>query len=194
MFALIQSSSPEQAQWALVHFYEAVPAVNQWGSKPSLAALINWLDEAQDSLPAETLTVIDALLTDGSEVFKGEAAKGLLHRLAEQELLRPYLQSALVRSRDPAPAASATAIAALIVALTVPPRAELDSRNGSPHLRIEWNPTSSDFNLAARVAGLARLVSPRVLERAIHPPTRLPTTPTWAPGPGEVSTAAPPAA
>ncbi len=173
-----QTLTPEQLQGALPLFFDLLPEPAWEGGKPSAADLVAWLDEAQDFLPAETLTIIDALQAPGHVALRAEAAQSLLRGFQANEALRPYVDHALYRASREVRAVAPSVGGALIAALSVLPPVEWKVKGVQQKLRIRWKPTERAARLAGGIAILARSLPARALEQAIQS-VDIPPAPEW---------------
>jgi hypothetical protein len=123
MEQLIGSLSPEQAQHALMIFYDLLPGeLWEGGEKPSAAKLEAAAERLQEDAPADVQPVVDGLLAEGSEAEKGEAAKVLLGLFYEQEGLRGYVEQAARQAKQPHMAPIPLIVGAVIVLLAALPK------------------------------------------------------------------------
>lgn len=124
----IMSLSPEQAQRALIVFYDLLPG-DFWegGAKPSAAKLESAVERLHDDAPDEVMPVLDALLAEGNEEEKGEMAKAVLVAFHEQEELRAYVEQATQQARQPHMAPIPLIVGAVIVILAALPK-EVDMK------------------------------------------------------------------
>lgn len=134
----IASLSHEQAQRALMIFYDLLPG-DFWegGKKPSAVKLKYTAEKLQDQAPEDVRPVVDALLAEGREEEKGEAAKAVLTIFYEQESLRGYVEKATQQAQQPHMAPIPLIIGAVIVILAALPK-EIDRKKGTMkfgHLR-----------------------------------------------------------
>ena len=180
----IETLTSEHAEGALALFHGLIPAPIWEGRKPSAADLVDWLDAAQDCLPAETLTVIDALQAEGNSALRGEAAMRLLQSFWENPALQPYVEQAFNRVHNAPVPLSPIVSAAFIVALAVLPMLEEANWTGKKELRIKWNPSERAAKLAGGIARLARAVPKLTLDNAIQSVE----APAVAPAPPPTST------
>lgn len=118
----IASLSPEQAQRALMIFFDALPA-DAWegGAKPSAAKLESAAEKLQEAAPADVRPAVDALLAGGGEEEKGEVAKAVLGTFYEREELRGLVEQAAEQARQPHMAPLPLIIGAVIVLLAALP-------------------------------------------------------------------------
>lgn len=112
----IASLSPEQAQRALIVFYDLLPA-DAWegGAKPSAARLESVAERLQDDAPDDVRPVLDTLLAEGNEGEKGEMAKAVLAAFHERGELRAYVEQATKQARQPHMAPIPLIVGAVIV-------------------------------------------------------------------------------
>ena len=134
----IMSLSPEQAQRALVIFYDLLPG-DFWegGAKPSAARLEFTAERVQENATEDVRPVVDALLAEGSEGEKGEVAKALLGTFYGQDELRGFVEQATQQARQPHMAPLPLIVGAVIVLLAALPK-EVNWKEGtlkSGHLR-----------------------------------------------------------
>ncbi len=119
----ITSLSPEQAQRALMVFYDLLPA-DFWegGTKPSAAKLESTAERLQEGAPDEVRPVVDTLLAEGNEEEKGEMAKAVLATFYEQDELRVFVEQAARQARQPHMAPIPLIVGAVIVLLAALPK------------------------------------------------------------------------
>jgi hypothetical protein len=98
----IDSLTPEQAIRTLGGFYDAVPAA-LWedGEKPPPARLEKIAAQVRSDATPEARPVIDALLGAGNVESKGEVARVLLQRFAQNPELRRYIDHAAAEATVP---------------------------------------------------------------------------------------------
>lgn len=119
----ITSLSPEQAQRALMVFYDLLPA-DFWegGTKPSAAKLESAAERLQEDASEEVRPVVDTLLAEGNEEEKGEMAKAVLATFYEQDELRVFVEQATRQARQPHMAPIPLIVGAVIVLLAALPK------------------------------------------------------------------------
>ena len=124
----IASLSPEQAQHALMIFYDLVPD-DFWegGRKPSAAKIKYTAEQLQEDATEDVQPFVNALLAEGGEVGKGETAKALLGIFHEHESLRSFVEQAAEQARQPHMAPIPLIIGAVIVILAALPK-EVDGK------------------------------------------------------------------
>lgn len=115
----IATLSPEQAQHALMIFYDLLPD-DFWegGQKPSTAEIGATAEELQEEAPADVKPLVDAMLAEGGEVEKGEAAKVLLGLFYEQDSLRGFVEQATEQAQQPHMSPIPFIIGAVVVLLS----------------------------------------------------------------------------
>jgi hypothetical protein len=119
----IAALTHEQAQRALLSFYDSLPTEYWEGNKkPSLAEIESTAEDLQDRAPAEIQPFIAALGTREGDAAKGEAAKTILNEFHQYEFLRPHVAQAIAKSREPHMAPIPVIIGAFILVLAVIPR------------------------------------------------------------------------
>ncbi|KYK36386.1 MAG: hypothetical protein HXS46_13040 [Theionarchaea archaeon] len=118
----ISSLTSEQAQRALLLFYEKVRDEIWEGSKPSPADIKFWSEELQEEAPPDTRPFLATLLYESDQYFRGEVAKILLIKFAEDESLLPNVEDAVSRATEPYMAPLPIIMGAVIVALAVVPK------------------------------------------------------------------------
>jgi hypothetical protein len=134
----IAALSPEQAQRALMIFYDLLPDEFWEGEhKPSAAEIEATAEELQEEAAGDMQPVVDAMLTEGGEAEKGEAAKAVLDMFYEQESLRGFVEQATAQAQQPHMAPIPLIVGAVIVILAALPK-EIDRKKKSykfGHLR-----------------------------------------------------------
>jgi hypothetical protein len=119
----ITSLSPEQAQRALIIFYDILPD-DLWegGTKPSAAKLESAAERLQEDAPDDVRPVVDTLLAEGNEGEKGEVAKAVLATFYEQDELRVFVEQATQQAQQPHMAPIPLIVGAVIVLLAALPK------------------------------------------------------------------------
>lgn len=133
----IASLSPEQAQHALMIFYDLLPdELWEGGKKPSSAELEFTAEQLQEGAPEDARPIVNVLLAEGREEGKGETAKALLNMFHSQELLRGFVEQAVQQAQQPHLAPIPLIIGAVIIILAVVPK-EIKGKDW--HIKW-WNP------------------------------------------------------
>jgi hypothetical protein len=147
MEQVITQLSPEQAQRALMIFYDLLPG-DFWegGVKPSVAKLEATAEQLQEDAPDDVRPVVEAMLAEGSEEEKGEAAKAVLGMFYEQEELRGYVEQATEQAQQPHMAPIPLIIGAVIIFLGAVPK------------EIKWKGGGIKWDVAGLMNGLANFV------------------------------------
>lgn len=98
----IETLTPEQAERALLLFYDLLPP-ESWdgGNKPSRARIEDLADKLQENAPADIQSFLGSLRTGEDETTTGEVAKIVLQQFAQMDSLRPYVEQAAARSEEP---------------------------------------------------------------------------------------------
>lgn len=119
----IASLSPEQAQQALMVFYDLLPD-DFWedGRKPSAAKIKYSAEQLREDASDDVRPVVAALLAEGGEEEKGETAKAVLGLFHEQEPLRDYVERAAEQAREPHLTPIPLIIGAVIILLAALPK------------------------------------------------------------------------
>ena len=148
----IASLSPEQAQHALMTFYDLLPdAFWESGKKPSAAKLKFTAEKLQEDATEDVRPVVNGLLAEGSEEGKGEVAKVVLGMFYDQGSLRGYVEQAIEQAKKPHLAPIPLIIGAVIVILAAVPEEIKKDADGS--WRAKWPSREKLMN------GLANFVS-----------------------------------
>lgn len=126
----IASLSPEQAQRALIIFYDLLPD-NFWegGIKPLPARIESTSERLHSDAPEDLQPVLEALLVEGREEEKGAAAKTVLSLFYDQESLRGFIEQAAKQAQEPHMAPIPLIIGAVIVLLAALPK-DVDTKQG----------------------------------------------------------------
>jgi hypothetical protein len=119
----IASLSPEQAQRALLIFFDILPGdIWEEGGKPSASKLESAAERVQEEATDEVRPVVEAMLAEGNEGVKGEAAKAVLNEFYEREELRGYVEQAAQQAQQPHMSPIPLIIGAVIVLLAAIPK------------------------------------------------------------------------
>lgn len=157
----INSLSPEQAQRALLIFYESLPEGQ--GRKPSLTEIEALAEEVQDHVPPDMRPLVSGILKGPSATDKGEFAKVLLRELQQCESLRSYVETAVTRAAQPQMSPVPVIIAAALVVMPVLPKVHYDKRKDG--LIIDWDPCGNLKAIIDSLRGLAKSLPPELLKR-----------------------------
>jgi hypothetical protein len=144
---IITSLSAEQAQRALMSFYDLLPG-DFWegGVKPSAANLEATVEQLQEDAPDNVRPVVAALLAEGSEEEKGAAAKAVLNMFYQQEELRGFVEQAAEQAQQPHMAPIPLIIGAVILFLGAVPK------------EIKWKGGGIKWDVAGLLHGLSEFV------------------------------------
>jgi hypothetical protein len=158
----IDQLSSTQAQHALLIFYDLLPA-SMWPAdrKPSAAELEAVSENVQDAATGPTAQAVQALLAEGNDTLKGEASRSLLRRFQEAEELRPLVEQAIARARQP-DMGIPLLIGAFIVGLAVLPRIEYVKEGKKTKLRVTINPSKNAGALVGKLAELVKALPPAI--------------------------------
>ena len=114
----IERLTPEQAERALLLFYDLLPREGwEGGNKPTQARMEDLADKLQDNAPADIQSFLGSLRTGDGEAGTGEVAKILLQQFAEMDSLRPYVEQAAARSEEPHMALDPFTLGACVIVL-----------------------------------------------------------------------------
>ena len=154
-----------QAQHALIGFYDSLPA-RLWpgGHKPSTAELEAASDDLQDAATGQTAEAVQALLGEGNEPLKGEAARALLRRFHQADDGRPLVEQAIARAQHP-DMALPVLIGVFVVALAVMPRIDYAKEDGKAKIQVTWDPSKNAGDLVAKLTDLVKAL-PSILFKA----------------------------
>jgi hypothetical protein len=163
----IAGLTPEQAQRALLLFYDSLP--NEFwegGRKPSTTEIEAAADNLQDNLTGEMQPAFDALMGKGNEAVKGETVKILLDLYWQHEPLQPYVEQAATKATEPM-APIPIIIGAMIVVLATIPEIEVKKDGKKKQVTIKWNPAAQIGNLVGKFAELLKALPQAMLEKFI---------------------------
>jgi hypothetical protein len=134
----IASLSPQQAQRALLIFYDLLPADLWEGSKkPSAAKIESTVEKLQEEMTEDVRPVVQALLNAGGEGEKGGAAKAVLNMFYEKQSLRGFVEQAVRQAQQPHMSPIPLMFGEVAILLAAMPK-DVDQANGqwkSGHLR-----------------------------------------------------------
>ncbi len=118
MVEKIAAMTPEQADRALLLFYDLLPR-DSWeaGNKPSEGRIEDLADKLQENAPAEIQSFLDSLRAAEDEATTGEVAKVLLGQFAQVDSLRPHVEQAVARSEEPHMALDPLTLGACVIVL-----------------------------------------------------------------------------
>jgi hypothetical protein len=138
----IASLTPEQAQRALLFFYEISPDDLWEGQKPSQIDIKAWVEELQEEAPVEIQPFLTTLLNEPDQLHRGEIAKILLSKFAEYPPLLPHVEKAATRATEPCMAPLPVVMGALILALAVLPK---EIKTEKVHIKIGHLKEAAEF-------------------------------------------------
>ena len=120
MIDQIFSLSSEQAQRALLYFYDILPNEVWEGEKPSKGDIEALAEEILEVLPVDLQTHLTEVMQ--KDTHRGEVAKFLLQNFAQHYQLKPYVEQALKQAQEPHMAPLPYIIGALIIVLALIPK------------------------------------------------------------------------
>ena len=138
----ITSLTPEQAQRALLLFYEISPDDLWEGRKPSQIDIKAWVEELQEEAPIEIQPFLTTLLNEPDQLHRGEIAKILLSNFAEYPSFLPHVEKAVTRATEPCMVPLPLVMGALILALAVLPR---EIQTEKVHIKIGHLKEAAEF-------------------------------------------------
>ena len=114
----IESLTPEQAQRALLMFYDLLPSTN-WedGNKPSSARMDALADRLLKNSPEGIQPFLGSLHTGNDPLVRGETARVVLQQFAQIDALAPYVTQAMTRSLEPHMMIDPISIGAIVIVL-----------------------------------------------------------------------------
>jgi hypothetical protein len=116
----ISSLTPEQAQRAVLTFFDLLPAeLWQDRTKPSVARLETLADRMDENAPEEIRSALKVLRGEEDVECKGEVAKIILESFWQQDALRPYVEQALAKMAEPHMVIDPISIGIIITVLAV---------------------------------------------------------------------------
>ena len=164
MMEQIHSLTAQQAQRALLSFYDLLPEEFWEGAgKPSSVELKASVEDAQEEAPAEIGSLIGSLLSKEGQELKGALAKTLLDRFATYSPLRVYIEQALEDAIKPHMAPVSLIIGAVLVALGAltfdagKTETQHDDGSGEKTITAEWHVRFNLDKLAGVIGSLAQL-------------------------------------
>ena len=160
----IESLSLEQAQRALMIFYDLLPS-DFWegGAKPSAAEIEATAEELQDEATENVRPVVDALLAKGREEERGGAAKAVLNMFYEQESLRGFVEQA-ARQAQQAHMAPIPAIIGAVIVLLAGVRVRVGPNGVDVQIAIPENVTA----IMSGISDLTKHLPKSVFEALFH--------------------------
>jgi hypothetical protein len=157
----IDSISSEQAQRALLIFYESLPEGQ--GRKPSLTEIQALAEDVREEGPADIQALVSGILKGPSANDKGEVSKILLRQLAQFEPFRSYVETAVTRASQPQMSPVPLAILAVLVVIPVLPKIHYDKRKGE--LGADWDPCGNLTAIINSLRGLAKSLPTELINR-----------------------------
>lgn len=128
----IETLSDEQAQHALLRFYELLPPDLWEGQKLSLSDLEFWHEEIDDAATPEIQPFLEAVEDDSDASARAETARVLLTQFAEYEPLRSHVEQAVEEAEAPQMVPLPLIIIAATVVLAAMPK-EIEYTDSAGH-------------------------------------------------------------
>jgi hypothetical protein len=136
----IDALSPEQAQAALLAFYERLPEDAWSSSKPADVEMQGMADFLRKKAPPDVQAVLGSVMTSKDQQLRGAIAKIVLHQLDSIEPFQQYLREAVVEAGKPKMVALPVAMGATLVVIAVLPKV---ARSNDGKWSIEFDPSGN---------------------------------------------------
>ena len=163
MIDRIDALTTEQAMRAVEILYGLLPQeLWETNEAPSLVRLESVAQRISDEAPDEIRTLVETLLSEDDRELKGECAKLVLSKLAQQEALRPYIEEALERATTPHKSLPVGGVIGLIVICLISCEFKYEKKGGKK-FRIIYKSRASESLKA--IADLMRELSENALEK-----------------------------
>lgn len=157
----IAALTPDQAERALLLFYDLLPRENwEGGNKPSEARIEDLADKLQDKAPADIQPFLGSLRTGADETTTGEVARILLQQFAQIDSLRPYVEQAAVRSEEPHMALDPLTLGAFTIMLlaAMSTKTKISVKDGAVDVEVSGNAPKLVRELAGVVEKLPEVL------------------------------------
>ncbi|MDT0641396.1 hypothetical protein RM553_01000 [Zunongwangia sp. F363] len=123
----IESLTDEQAQHALLRFYELLPEEFWQGSRLTFGDFEFWQEEIQEAATPEIQPFLKAVEDEADPSARGETSRLVLKQMAAHKDFQPYLEQAVEEAKIPHMAPIPEIIIAATIVLAAMPK------------EIEWN-------------------------------------------------------
>lgn len=149
MNSKINSLTDDQAQHALLKFYDSLPADFWKGQKPTYGDIEFLFQEVEEEVEeeSEVATFIEAVKDESDSEARGETSRALLTLFAEQETLQPYVEQAVEEAKVPHMATLPTIIIAATVVLAALPK-QIDKEDGKISVKFGHLEDAKDILVA----------------------------------------------
>lgn len=116
----ISTLTPEQAQKAVLIFYDLVPD-SMWSDEIKLSSrdVEAFVDDILKTAPDDVRQILNALMSDENDETKGTVSRNLLQELYEYHDLQPYVHKAVSKALEPTMAPIPLFIGAYIIAMAM---------------------------------------------------------------------------
>jgi hypothetical protein len=128
----IDSLTDEQAQHALLRFYELLPADYWQGEKLTYSDLEYWQEEIDEAATPDIQPFLEAVEDESNASARGRTARLLLVQFADYEPLRPYVEQAVEEAETPQMVPLPVVIVAATVVLAAMPK-EIEYSDAAGH-------------------------------------------------------------
>ncbi len=148
MVEKIQALTDDQAQHALLGFYELLPPDLWQGEKPTPADLEFWEEEIFAAATPDIKSFLTAVKEPGDTSIRAETARIILTQLSGHEIFRPYVRQAVDAALVPHMAPLPLIISAVtLVVLAAMPRkiVKQDAEGNSLTMELGQLESAADF-------------------------------------------------
>lgn len=133
----IDELTAEQAQSALLKFYEVLPA-DLWGDeKPTWVALEGLVQDVEDEAAPDLRHDIEAVRANTDPNTRGALARFLLQQLEAVEAFRPFVAMAVESALAPRMVPIPLVIGAVIVVVAALPKVTATDKSGRARIEID---------------------------------------------------------
>ena len=152
----INSLTDEQAQHALLRFYELLPEELWDGQKFTFGDLEFWQEEIDSTATAEIQPFLTAVEDESNPSARGQTARVLLLQMEQHETFHPYVKQAVEAAKIPHMSPIPEIIIAATVVLAAMPR-EIEYTNaaGNP-VKIKFGQLDSAAEFIKSITGFLK--------------------------------------
>jgi hypothetical protein len=155
----------EQAEAAVFYLHDLIPSDLWQGGVPAWTSVELAAEELKERSSGEAQAFVSAFLAGGGRDSRGQVARIVLNKLAADPALRPHVEEAIRRSRQPHMAEWPDVIIAWILILPLLPR--IAREDGKTN--IVWDPTDQAIRLIDSLAGFVKALPSGVIDAFIGP-------------------------
>jgi len=149
----IDALSAEQAQDALLRFYQLLPKEMWSDGKPDVAELQGLAEDISEGTPDDVRDQVDSLLGPGEAGDRGTLAKAVLGQLEAIEPFRPYVDQAVTEAAQSRMIAETVVAGSVLVVIAVLPRV---TRDADGKWSIHFDPAGNMKNLIDSLTSFVR--------------------------------------